>query len=147
MFDHNEHIRGVNHGDILERLIFPDPEENTMNWMIEKHFSIENICMPNGRTEECNLIEIKRPEPSYNPMQFSMMATVVDKPGDKFSTPNTLKDALTSKDRLAWLRSIVRELESHDKFGSFEFVDTIPSDYHRAPLRSQFVFKVKTGEK
>ena len=75
-----------------------------------------------------------------------MMTTTVDRAGDKFSTPNTLKDALTCKDKLAWHRSIIRELESHEKFGSFKFVDTIPKNYHRAPLRSQFVFKVKTAE-
>ena len=98
-FDSNEQIQDVSHGDVLQRLIFPDPEKNIMNWMIEKPFSIEEIKTPEGDIEYCNHIELRRPEPSYDPTQFAMMATTVDRVGEKFSTPNTLKDAFTSKDK------------------------------------------------
>ncbi|CAB1107606.1 unnamed protein product [Ectocarpus sp. CCAP 1310/34] len=77
--------------------------------------------------------------------QLSMTSPIGQKPSDVEAVPMTYKDVMCSKYEVSWEAAVKKEIDGHDKTGTFTKVKELPEG--RKAIGSTWVFSWKTNEK
>ncbi|CAB1107644.1 unnamed protein product [Ectocarpus sp. CCAP 1310/34] len=77
--------------------------------------------------------------------QLSMTSPIGQKPSDVEAVPMTYKDVMCSKYKVFWEAAMKKEIDGHDKTGTFTKVKELPEG--RKAIGSKWVFSWKTNEK
>ncbi|CAB1102398.1 unnamed protein product [Ectocarpus sp. CCAP 1310/34] len=77
--------------------------------------------------------------------QLSMTSPIGQKPSDVEAVPMTYKDVMCSKCKVFWEAAMKKEIDGHDKTGTFTKVKELPEG--RKAIGSKWVFSWKTNEK
>ncbi|CAB1117896.1 unnamed protein product [Ectocarpus sp. CCAP 1310/34] len=76
--------------------------------------------------------------------QLSMTSPIGQKPSDVEAVPMTYKDVMCSKYKVFWEAAMKKEIDGHDKTGTFTKVKELPEG--RKAIGSKWVFYWKTNE-
>ncbi|CAB1106671.1 unnamed protein product [Ectocarpus sp. CCAP 1310/34] len=77
--------------------------------------------------------------------QLSMTSPIGQKPSDVEAVPMTYKNVMWSKYKVFWQAAMKKEIDDHDKTGTFTKVKELPE--RRKAIGSKWVFSWKTNEK
>ncbi|CAB1103274.1 unnamed protein product [Ectocarpus sp. CCAP 1310/34] len=77
--------------------------------------------------------------------QLNMTSPIGQKPSDVEAVPMTYKDVMCSKYKVFWEAAMTKEIEGHDKTGTFPKVKELPEG--RKAIGSKWAFSWRTNEK
>ncbi|CAB1117502.1 unnamed protein product [Ectocarpus sp. CCAP 1310/34] len=78
-------------------------------------------------------------------LRLSMTSSIGQKPSDVEAVPMTYKDVMCSKCKVFWEAAMKKEIDDHDKTGTFTKVKELPEG--RKAIGSKWVFSWKANEK